>query len=190
MSNLNNYLVYRSFYKVIIIERKEEKGKIKLLFTRRLKRNLLVFSFRSGTIRFAEKRERERKRAFDRTTSTAALRMGLSLASATADGIMTRVPQMTRDAYLMAHLPTPPSYYCVFVRVALERVRAGGGEGGRRGADETGGEGGRGKTKEKRNKKVSVFARSRREEIKRPMTPSPADARDPPRLVTVEPRLD
>lgn len=84
--------------------------------------------------------------------SAAALRMGLSLASATADGIMTRVPQMTRDAYLMAHLPTPPSYYYVFVRVALERVRAGGGGGGARsrGADETGGRKSEGK-KKKRN---------------------------------------
>lgn len=81
--------------------------------------------------------------------SAAALRMGLSLASATADGIMTRVPQMTRDAYLMAHLPTPPSYYYVFVRVALERVRAGGGGGGARsrGADETGGRKSEGKKK-------------------------------------------
>lgn len=116
--------------------------------------------------------------------SAAALRMGLSLASATADGIMTRVPQMTRDAYLMAHLPTPPSYYYVFVRVALERVRAGGGGARSRGADETGG---RKKAKEKK-KNSSFFSpirgwrdadpRSRREEIKRPMTPSPADARD------------
>lgn len=85
-------------------------------------------------------RERERERERERSMSAAALRMGLSLASATADGIMTRVPQMTRDAYLMAHLPTPPSYYYVFVRVALERVRAGGRGGGARsrGADETG----------------------------------------------------
>lgn len=87
--------------------------------------------------------------------SAAALRMGLSLASATADGIMTRVPQMTRDAYLMAHLPTPPSYYYVFVRVALERVRAAGGGGGARsrGADETGrrkSEEGEGKKKKKK----------------------------------------
>lgn len=79
--------------------------------------------------------------------SAAALRMGLSLASATADGIMTRVPQMTRDAYLMAHLPTPPSYYYVFVRVALERVRAGGGGARSRGADETGGRKSEGKKK-------------------------------------------
>lgn len=118
--------------------------------------------------------------------SAAALRMGLSLASATADGIMTRVPQMTRDAYLMAHLPTPPSYYYVFVRVALERVRAGGGGGGARSRELTKLGGGRAKEKKKRNS--SFFSpirgwrdadpRSRREEIKRPMTPFPADARD------------
>lgn len=119
--------------------------------------------------------------------SAAALRMGLSLASATADGIMTRVPQMTRDAYLMAHLPTPPSYYYVFVRVALERVRAAGGGGGARsrGADETGGRKSEGKKKKRNSSFFSPIRgwrdadpRSRREEIKRPMTPSPADARD------------
>lgn len=119
--------------------------------------------------------------------SAAALRMGLSLASATADGIMTRVPQMTRDAYLMAHLPTPPSYYYVFVRVALERVRAGGGGGGARsrGADETGERKSEGKKKKRNSSFFSPIRgwrdadpRSRREEIKRPMTPSPADARD------------
>lgn len=88
--------------------------------------------------------------------SAAALRMGLSLASATADGIMTRVPQMTRDAYLMAHLPTPPSYYYVFVRVALERVRAGGGGARSRGADETG----RRKSEEGEGKKKKETLRS------------------------------
>lgn len=148
-----------------------------------------MFSFRPGfIIRFAREREREGER--ERSMSAAALRMGLSLASATADGIMTRVPQMTRDAYLMAHLPTPPSYYYVFVRVALERVQAGGGGGGARsrGADETGGrksEEGEGKKKKRNSSFFSPIRgwrdadpRSRREEIKRPMTPSPADARD------------
>lgn len=87
--------------------------------------------------------------------SAAALRMGLSLASATADGIMTRVPQMTRDAYLMAHLPTPPSYYYVFVRVALERVRAAGGGGGARSRELT--KLGGGRAKEKKKKKLFVL---------------------------------
>lgn len=97
-------------------------------FLRRLKRNLLCSCSRSVPSFDSQERQRERERKREKERSIerrAALRMGLSLASATADGIMTRVPQMTRDAYLMAHLPTPPSYYYVFVRVALERVREG-----------------------------------------------------------------
>lgn len=63
----------------------------------RLKRNLLVSGFDSNEEGSVRVQQRCRGRA--------------------ADGIMTRVPQMTRDAYLMAHLrPTPI--------VLLLRVRA------------------------------------------------------------------
>lgn len=125
--------------------------------------------------------------------------MGLSLASATADGIMTRVPQMTRDAYLMAHLPTPPSYYYVFVRVALERVQEG--EGPVREELTKLGGGRAKKAKEKKRKIVlqpdpwlkrrgsAIQKRGNKaanDAVSRGCSPPPP----PPRLVTVEPRLD
>lgn len=78
----------------------------------------LALAFHRIIHRFIEKGERVRLQRRHGIVAD-----GLKLAARqTTDGIMTRVPQMTRDAYLIAHLPTPLSYYCVFVHVALERV--------------------------------------------------------------------
>lgn len=115
----------------------------------RLKRNLLVVlvSGSIDSIRTMNKGAQQRCRS-------------LSLA---ADGIMTRVPQMTRDAYLMARLYLLlSSCCCVFVHVALERV------GGARSRELTKLEGGKGR----KNSRVQLVGEDPEEGIKRPMTPS------------------